>query len=80
MEYHLPDNDNISLFVTRILMTNQQEALNRVEEKFQVILEIDGNPLIDSQLASILKLIEERGSLFVACRSLGIPYSREEKT
>ena len=57
-------------------MTNQQEALNRVEEKFQVILEIDGNPLIDSQLASILKLIEERGSLFVACRSLGIPYSR----
>lgn len=48
----------------------------RISIKYEVVLEYDGVPLIDSRLSSILKLIDKKGSLLASVRSLGIPYSR----
>ena len=48
----------------------------RIDVKYEVILEYDGIPIVDSKLSSLLKLIDRKGSLLAAARSLGIPYSR----
>ncbi len=52
------------------------ESSRELRERVQLILELDGRPLIDWELASIMRLIEEWGSLLKACRLLGVPYSR----
>jgi len=52
------------------------DSLRDVRERIQLLLELDGKPLIDWELASILRLIEEWGSLLKASRLLGVPYSR----
>lgn len=44
--------------------------------KYEVVMEYDGVPVIDSKLVALLRLIREKGSLLAASRSLGIPYSR----
>jgi len=44
--------------------------------RYQISIEIDGKPLIDERVASILEAIKERGSLLAASKALGIPYSR----
>ncbi|NPA98819.1 MAG: LysR family transcriptional regulator [Crenarchaeota archaeon] len=44
--------------------------------RLDVILEVDGEKLMDSRLARILLLIEKHGSILAAARTLGIPYSR----
>lgn len=52
------------------------DPLKDVRERVQILLEIDGKPLIDWELASILRLIDEWGSLLKASRLLGVSYSR----
>jgi len=49
---------------------------SRLSIKYEVILEYDGKPLLDSKLANLLKLLREKGSLLAASKALGIPYSR----
>lgn len=53
-----------------------KDLLGEIENKYEVILEFKGTTLIDSKLAAILRLVDEKGSLLKASRSLGIPYSR----
>ncbi len=48
----------------------------RLGVRVDVVLEIDGRPVIDSRTAAILALVEKHGSLLAAARILGIPYSR----
>ncbi|RLG82824.1 MAG: hypothetical protein DRO40_06560 [Thermoprotei archaeon] len=48
----------------------------RINVKYEIVLEYEGIPIVDSKLASLLKLIDRKGSLLSAARSLGIPYSR----
>jgi len=54
----------------------RERRLKAVGERVQVLLELEGKPLMDWELASILRLIDEWGSLLKACRLLGVPYSR----
>lgn len=44
--------------------------------RFTVILEKNGEAIVDEQLASLLRAIKRHGSLLAATRALGIPYSR----
>ncbi len=52
------------------------DEFNDLETRYEVILEFRGEPVMDYQLAMILRLIDKKGSLLAASRSLGIPYSR----
>lgn len=51
-----------------------------VEEKFsvkyEILVEYNGAILADSKLVSLLRLIGEKGSILMASKTLGIPYSR----
>ncbi len=51
-----------------------------IEEKitirYNVTVEYDGIPVMDSQLAELIRLVEREGSILSAARLLGIPYSR----
>jgi len=49
---------------------------DEIEVKVEVILFYRGEPIIDSSLAEVLRLIKEKGSILAACRSLGLAYSR----
>ena len=49
---------------------------NNVSIRYEVILEYNGEPILDSKTAQLLKLINEKGSILAASRALGIPYSR----
>lgn len=42
----------------------------------EVFLTFRGQVILDSKLAQVLRLVDERGSLLNACRSLGLSYSR----
>lgn len=44
--------------------------------RYETVMEYNGVPVIDSRLATLLRLIRDKGSLLAASRSLGIPYSR----
>jgi len=44
--------------------------------RYETVMEYNGVPVIDSKLATLLRLIRDKGSLLAASRSLGIPYSR----
>ena len=50
--------------------------LERLNTRYEVVLEYNGEVVMDSKLASILRLVDEKGSLLSASRLLGIPYSR----
>lgn len=47
-----------------------------IEARVEVYLLYKGEVILDHKLAEVLKLIEKKGSILAACRSLGIPYSR----
>ncbi|RLE51694.1 MAG: hypothetical protein DRJ26_05495, partial [Candidatus Methanomethylicota archaeon] len=51
---------------------------NGFEVRFgvEVFLLYRGEIILDSKLAEVLKLVDKRGSLLTACRSLGLSYSR----
>ncbi|RLG79812.1 MAG: hypothetical protein DRO13_05225 [Thermoprotei archaeon] len=49
---------------------------NRLSVKYEAVIEFDGIPVIDSKLASLLRLIQSKGSILAAAKSLNIPYSR----
>lgn len=50
------------------------------ERDFQIGVEVfltyRGKVILDSRLAPVLRLVDEKGSLLTACRSLGLSYSR----
>ena len=48
--------------------------------RYEVVLELRGEPIVDSRVATILKIVREKGSLLAAARALGIPYSRVWET
>ena len=48
----------------------------RLAIRYDVLIEYDGTPIMDSRLAILLKLVKEKGSLLAASRALGIPYAR----
>ena len=50
--------------------------LDQVEGEIQAVLKFKGEVILDSELAELLRLVEETGSLLSACRLLSIPYSR----
>ncbi len=47
-----------------------------MEIKYDIIIIEEGTPIIDSETALLLSLIDKKGSLLKAVRELGIPYSR----
>lgn len=44
--------------------------------RYDVIIEFNGESIIDASMAMILKAIRKKGSLLAASKSLGIPYAR----
>ena len=50
--------------------------LEKLRPRLALVLEIDGKPVVDRELAEILRAVRSLGSLLRASRSLGIPYSR----
>lgn len=55
------------------------EEEGSVEEyavRYTVVIEKDGEPVLDATLASLLRGVREHGSLLAAARALGVPYSR----
>ena len=44
--------------------------------RYTVVIEKDGEPVLDATLASLLRGVREHGSLLAAARALGVPYSR----
>jgi len=53
-----------------------EDILSKLKPRIHLVLEYKGKKVIDERIANLLKLIIERGSLYSATRSLGIPYSR----
>ncbi len=50
--------------------------IDQVEGEVQAVLKFKGEIILDSELADLLRLVDETGSLLSACRLLGMPYSR----
>ena len=50
--------------------------LEELRPRLELILEADGKPVVDGELAEILRAIKSVGSLLRASRALGLPYSR----
>jgi len=53
-----------------------KKILSKVRFKVDLIAEYEDKKLLDRQLASLLKIIDEEGSILAACKILKIPYSR----
>jgi len=51
-------------------------VIDQVEGEIQAVLKFRGEVVLDGELAELLRLVEETGSLLSACRLLGVPYSR----
>lgn len=47
-----------------------------ISTRYEVVLEYRGDIILDYRLARILEVVERKGSLLAAARSLNIPYSR----
>ncbi len=48
----------------------------KITIKYDVTVEYDGVPVMNSQLAELIRLVDREGSILSAARLLGIPYSR----
>ncbi|GAB6147508.1 substrate-binding domain-containing protein [Stetteria hydrogenophila] len=57
-------------------MTEGSAPPPRFTARFRVVVEANGEPVLDDTLASILEYVERHGSILGAARSLGVPYSR----
>ena len=57
-------------------MQERSNILERVKFRTELLGEVDSKIILDSRVAQLLKLIDEKGSILSASRSLGIPYSR----
>ena len=53
----------------------KEDVLRRLKFRLDLVALLDDKPVLDRRSAMLLKLIDERGSILSACRSLGIPYS-----
>lgn len=53
-----------------------EEAISRLKPRFKMVLELDGRPVVDERLASLLKMVDETGSILSASKVLGLAYSR----
>lgn len=51
-------------------------VVDQVEGDVQAVLKFKGEVILDRELAELLRLVDETGSLLSACRRLGMPYSR----
>ena len=52
----------------------------KLSVRYTVVLEMDGESVVDHVLVSILEGVQRHGSLLAASKSLGIPYSRAWET
>ncbi|MHA1616191.1 MAG: substrate-binding domain-containing protein [Candidatus Njordarchaeales archaeon] len=57
-------------------MNNIEETFREIRPRVELVLEYRGNVILDEKRAWLLKLINEKGSILVAAKTLGIPYSR----
>ncbi|MET1128849.1 MAG: substrate-binding domain-containing protein [Thermoproteota archaeon] len=57
-------------------MSRKDESVESLVARFTVVLERNGEVVVDSTLAAILSGIRRHGSLLAAARALGVPYSR----
>ncbi len=53
-----------------------EEIISKLKPRFRMVLELDGRPVVDERLASLLKMVEETGSILSASKALGLAYSR----
>ncbi|RLG88360.1 MAG: hypothetical protein DRO18_01550 [Thermoprotei archaeon] len=52
------------------------ELLPKLVKKVDILLEYNGVKVLDRRVAELLKLIDRYGSILLASKSLGVPYSR----
>ena len=50
--------------------------MDELTARYTVVIEKNGEPVLDATLAALLRGVREHGSLLAAARTLGIPYSR----
>ncbi len=56
-------------------MTAALDKLSQVKANLELLLQLDKLTVLDEQRAKLLLLIEKRGSILIASKLLGIPYS-----
>ncbi len=63
----------------RYLITDNGRGVIEVEGlkvKYTIVIEKDGEQVIDERLASLLEELDNKGSILAAARAIGMPYSR----
>jgi len=55
---------------------NFERVLSNLRSRIALLLEYRGRVVVDERLAQLLKLIDEKGSILAAAKSLGTSYSR----